>query len=596
MERHKRPIMVFLMAGMLFAGTAQAGGDPSTVKGVVGTYVGHNQAQGFTFVPYKKGLDVKLEGPNGFVRDTTSDPQGRFSFSNVPISAVPYVIVVATGCPVPMISQKVLANSTAPPSVNVGLPPCVESKSGVSSPNFQPFRNGPIPTTSASCGSNIQLTSKTVDVDLPTAQRTLLGLTVNPQLGTIDLRFDTTDSRLRSLKPRQVLFLEHLGVRKVSQVSWNGDQIVVSTTPAKLTDFIDHGTLTFPPPQGCGRAKAAKAATQSVLGDPSRVGNTGTISGRGGGDWYWKYSAKATGGETIQYDFTAFKHAAGLDATVSGDGTLESTKSAHGLDYSVTIVHSGVVSQITKYQCVIPLNGKLDISWGVVQHSAGGGGPGDERLRILPFYQEIFDIAKVPFLYQVSANFIFKPGIGQPEAAVKGGFHVQYIGAGNISFPGTSVGAFSADQPVADHVVTSAISPHGVVVAANAPRATFSLRTLGFLYAIKNLVPGSASEDAEAQAGNLELYEYAQDTGNDSKDFFKTDNATYAQWVTEYDFTGTGIGPLNLYPCTLEHFNLSASAGSDAAYLGGSGKVKGTTLYKHYWVRRDPDVPVCGKK
>ncbi|HEV2248367.1 MAG TPA: zinc ribbon domain-containing protein [Terriglobia bacterium] len=588
-------IFGFFAAGLLFAGTAQAGGT-TTVNGQLGKFVYHNSLKPppgvstpppwFDFKPYKKPLPVKLQGPNGFLRNTSSDSEGRFKFSNVPISTTPYFILVPVKCPVPVAAQQVTANSTVPVSVQFGLPPCVDSPSGVASQQPPPYRGGPIPTTSASCGSSIRsFTTKNgksvvVDLDLATVQRTLLGVNGDGQ-GNIYLHFDTTDLAIRALQPKQVLFLEHLGAGKVSQVSYGNNEINVHLTPAKLADFIGDGTLAFPPSTGCTPAKNAPAVTQWVM---SKGGATAT-----GGHFYWTYSAGATGGSTTHYHFVAYKKAPRFDGSVTADGTLESTTPGHGLILNAVIVPG----EIRKFEFQVPLTGHLDVQWNVLQHTAGGGEPGDSRLVILPFYQEMFDIGKVPFLFQVMGNVIFTPGIGEPKAALKGAYHVKYNGTagiqgGTYSHVGAVGNLTDSNVPTADPVVTSALAAHGAVVAVNAPKVALSFGPLSLLYAIMNQVPGQAHFDAQNEASHLELYTYQQTMFSGATPpakFFQTNGVVYAMWVNEYDYASNGNSLLNLIPCRAEHIQMHGSVGASASFLGTMGTLKDAVLFSNTWTK-----------
>jgi len=597
MKPQRTALIVLLAACFPFARTARAGGNTTTVKGQLGMFVhtltpppgGTTPPPWFDLKPYKKPLAVKLQGPKGFLRNTTSGPDGHFQFSNVPISTSPYFILVPVKCTVPVESQQILANSAAPVIVKFGLPPCVDTPPGVGSHLAAPYRGGPIPTTSASCGSSIrELTMKMgpnkkpqtvgVDIDLPTVQRTLIGLNGDGQ-GSIYLHFDTTDSKIRDLKAKQVLFLEHIGAGTISQVSYGNNEINVHLMPAKLSDFIGDGTLTFPPPTGCAPAKNAKTVTQWVM---SKGGAKATL-----GNFYWQYSAGATGGSKTHYHFVAYKKVPRFDGSVTADGTLESDKPGHGL-----ILNAVIAGVVRKFEFQVPLTGHLDVSWNVLQHIGGGGQAYDTRLIILPFYQEIFDIGKVPFLFQVMGNVIFQPGIGEPKAALKGAYHVKYSGTAGIQGGSDSqvgsVGKLTyTNLPTADPVVSSALAAHGVVVAVNTPKVALSFGPLSFLYAIMNNVPGEPQDDAEVEAADIEVHTYQQTmTGaTPASNFFKTSGVVYAQWVNEYDYSSNGNSVLNLIPCRAEHIRMVGSVGASASFLGTVGTLKDKQLYNNTWTK-----------
>ena len=90
----------------------------------------------------------------------------------------------------------------------------------------------------------VTYTPETVRIDLPTAQKSLTSVSDDGRV----LVFSSDDARLHQLKQGSVLFLEHLGVRRVDAVNIQGSQVAVLTDTASLPDLVQDGTVQFKVP------------------------------------------------------------------------------------------------------------------------------------------------------------------------------------------------------------------------------------------------------------------------------------------------------------------------------------------------------------
>jgi hypothetical protein len=230
------------------------------------------------------------------------------------------------------------------------------------------------------------------------------------------------------------------------------------------------------------------------------------------------------------------------------------------------------------------------VDW-VAASKGSNTGIGEKRLRMPTFFKEIFVANHLPFLYEISANLIFTPGLGEKKAAVSGSFEVSYGGKGG--FTATPNGAapvqeMKASAKSVEKVTSSALAAHGVVVAVNAPKIAFGFGTASFMEAVHSQVPDAIKSSKSADAFEARLSNVLT---KDKPEFFRTEGGAYVQWVNEYDYAGSG--PMSVVPnCSTTHFNLIASGGFDAALLGIPGK--GTfEFYKKSETNTDPDVPAC---
>ena len=102
---------------------------------------------------------------------------------------------------------------------------------------------------------DVKYTSNTVRIDLPTIQKTLKSVSGDGQI----FLFDGADPQIRGVAPGKVLFLEHIGVLRVTGVANKDGQVVVVTIPAGLTDFIQDGKIRFSMPVDFRQLRSALA-------------------------------------------------------------------------------------------------------------------------------------------------------------------------------------------------------------------------------------------------------------------------------------------------------------------------------------------------
>ena len=114
---------------------------------------------------------------------------------------------------------------------------------------------------------HVTYTPATVRIDLPTAQKSLTSVSDDGRV----LVFDSDDARLHRLKQGSVLFLEHLGVRRVDAVNIQGSQVAVLTETASLPDLVQDGTVQFKVPVDF--SQLASRTSLSSYSKPEPLGN-----------------------------------------------------------------------------------------------------------------------------------------------------------------------------------------------------------------------------------------------------------------------------------------------------------------------------------
>ncbi|HLY59417.1 MAG TPA: hypothetical protein VKV95_01500 [Terriglobia bacterium] len=444
---------------------------------------------------------------------------------------------------------------------------------------------------------DVKYTSNTVRIDFPTAQKALRSVSDDGSL----FLFDASDPRISELKEGKVMFLEHLGVRKVIGVQSQGSQLAVLTDEAALTDFIQDGRIEFSMPVTFQRSQA-QALPPFLTPDP-----VGAFRG-----WFSSPSLVYAGGEEKKSAFSA--HLKGeangwefeLEGEPEGEGFsmgLDVAKKLAGLTASIKA--KGDVSHIsTGFKAVVqsakiqdfeystPLSGKIHVTWAALS-SEGDHNIGESRLKLPPFAKQVIDIYGIPFMFRIDENLIFKPGFGTSHDAAQGGFTMNYDGTGGVSIHGDQSqpqGKMDGDMSL-EKTTSESMAAHGIVLAVNAPKISLSLGTESIKEAIQESIPGAILDKAAEALKKSPFFSTLLKKAKE--DFFKIEGGAYVQLVTEFDYTGSG--PLSMVPCQLTHMNLLGQAGADAQFLAVKGEAS-HNLFTKKKALREPDAPICGEK
>ena len=411
--------------------------------------------------------------------------------------------------------------------------------------------------------SSVTWTKNTVVVDSNTAQAALTSVSTDAHV----LVFNTTDPRIVNLTAGQILVLEDLGARRVMGVLRQGPLTAVATNAAGLTDFIQDGTIQFP--------NDSRDPTILNQQDTDEYGLEGEVN-----EWKFKVNSGSENND-LDFSFDVVKSVGTLTATVKGSGELKN----NGFSFLADI-HDAKLQNLLY---TAPIEGSLKVNWSAIT-SGGSNSIGENRLQLPSFFKELFVVHHLPFLYQISANLIFTPGLGGKKDAVEGGFEVRYKGNGGFTASTSQMAPVQEMEAIPGSMqktTSSALAPHGIVLAVNAPKVAFSFGTESFMEAVHQAVPTALKNKQSADAFEERL---ATVLTKDKVGYFKTEGGAYVQWVEEYDYTGSG--PMSIVPCTTTHFNLIASGGVDAKLLGLSSDGK-FELYKKNWTTTDPDVAAC---
>jgi hypothetical protein len=442
---------------------------------------------------------------------------------------------------------------------------------------------------------DVKYTDNTVRIDLATVQKTLRSVSDDARVFV----FDGPDSKLANLQPGKVMFLEHLGARRVVAVQRQGAQTAVLTEFAALTDFIQDGRIEFsapidfrrrhaellPPPRNHDALDRFLAwLAPPVYASENKASIGLTTSGKIN-DWEYQLEGEPEG-DGFKLSLEVEKKVAGLTAKVKTEGEISHISTVFKAN-----IHGGKIQEM-KYST--PLQGKLHVSWAALT-SGENSGIGEARLKLPPFAKDVFDIYGLPVLFRIDEALIFKPGFGTKHDAAEGGFNLNYDGTGGLSVKGeqsTPEGSMKGD-PELEKTTAESMAAHGIVLAIDAPKVSVSVGTESMMEAIKEALPKTL-EDKVAQLLENGPFGLGGLAKKAKEDFFKLEGAAYVQLVTEFDYAGSG--PLSVVPCSMTHFNFYAQAGADAQIGMVKAESPHLDLYKTSKTIRNPDINACGQK
>lgn len=397
-------------------------------------------------------------------------------------------------------------------------------------------------------------------------------------LGVLDvgrlMTFPSSSTFLSLLSRQQLASLTR---NKITGVPQGG--IAVGVSSAALTDFIANGRMQiYFQKLGAVSEPGGISGPFADAADPN--------SEQPPGESPWKYNASGT---SEHASFTAFKQNGGLSGSVSATADITNG----GYDFLAVIQEDKV--QEAKFTAQAGV--KLTVDW-MAQTTASGQGIGESRLRMRPLFSGLVDGPdNVPFLFQIDANLIFKPGFGE-QAAAKGHFEISFKGDGGID--GSSAVNESIDAtPQIGSTTDSAKAANGAVIAVNAPKFALSFSTTSFLWAAANRLPtvltmkaADFADGFEAQLGTppSQKVKYPQ-----PDDYFKIRRAAWVMWVASIGYAGAGM--MAMLPCQQYYQTYTVNANIDKDMLGSiSGSVppdKDVEVFKKTGVSAIPSIKGC---
>ena len=400
----------------------------------------------------------------------------------------------------------------------------------------------------------VQLTSKTVVVPTATIKQQLLSVSKDGSTYT----FKTKHGVLGKLKPGKVMLLQHLAVRDVTKASISHGHFVVSTTPAKITDVVQNGSLSLsspidfskafvvggaavPPESGPTRASSSLAAKfgMTPLAAAGEVKVTGKVDGY---DWEvaFKHEGKSVG---VSVTITR-KRPVKLDVTITG--TLDNLKTAGNIS-----INKGTLSKAKLL--ANNLQGQFKLEYSAKPISAFGlGKAGGIKVELPAEIAVPFFVGPIPFFVGVRVAFFASAGFSGFDQKLSGSWTMNYDGQGG--FTTSSSGATSGAgvlKGLADIILNARNAvrngPLSFVLGAQMPQLELGLGVKGLNVAGNVTLIGSteiATQGSNCDTRKMEIegtagasgsfFGFSADLGYATL-FDKTINAAYPK--------GCGVAP-----------------------------------------------------
>jgi hypothetical protein len=282
----------------------------------------------------------------------------------------------------------------------------------------------------ASQGSAAGVTYSAATVVVPKSVVAADLRSVSPNGATYTFSSDT--GVLRRLKKGSVMLLQGTAVRDVTSVSKKGAELVVSTTPAAITDLISNGTLTWNKavdfanayaiggpavPIETARDTDARDALLSRFGLRALAGHKFTLKGS---THSYKYSVTFTSeGKAVGVDITISKSTA-VDLSVTISGTLDGLSSAGAIALRNQRLNSA-------HTTASGLKGQFKISYSVKPLSQFGlGNAGGIKITLPAEITLPFSVGAVPFFLGVKTAFFASVGFSNFDQSVNGSYTINY--------------------------------------------------------------------------------------------------------------------------------------------------------------------------
>lgn len=281
--------------------------------------------------------------------------------------------------------------------------------------------------------STFTYTKRTVVVPTATVQAQLLSVSKNGATYT----FRSNSGVLAKLKAGKVMLLQGLAVRDVSKTAKVKGHFVVTSTPAKLTDVIANGTLSWneavPFTKGFvigGNAVPPERVAARTVAVPSRFGmaalRAGAITVKGKTNSY-SYSVNFDpSGTGVKVTITITK-SAGVELQAKITGTLDNLKTAGHLS-----VNNGKLSSAKLL--ANNLQGSFTLGYAAKPLTQFGlGQAGGIKIELPAEILVPFFVGPVPLFVAVRVAFFASAGFSGFDQSLSGSWTLKYDGKGGFS-------------------------------------------------------------------------------------------------------------------------------------------------------------------
>jgi len=431
---------------------------------------------------------------------------------------------------------------------------------------------GPTGGEPATGSSGLQFSPATVAVPASVVAATLQSVSADGAVYT----FSSAKGPLAKLKAGSVMFLAGTAVRLVTKVASSLSGLVVTTSPAAITDLVSNGTLDWDEPVDFGNASAiqgpgvpdetaALPAPSGSLGASLRpsvleprgashsslgIGGKGvTLKGKAG-PYSFSMSVKQVG-RALSVSITLSKSSP-VEVSATAAGTIQNFTT----DGAVSVAHGKTQAGKLDMQ---GLSGQFTLSYELKPLTAFGlGAAGGFKLTIpgeitVPFAIPT-PLGPLPMFVGVKVAFYVSVGFSNKNQSIKGSYTVNYDG--NAGFSISKTGATTGSgvikgigQVILDQANAIMNGPISLVLGAQIPQLEVGLGTKGLNVAgFVDLVADTAIKVGGGFGGS---------TGCDARDL-----------------------------------KVLATAGAKASFFGMSADLGSTTLFSKDFIASYP--PACG--
>jgi hypothetical protein len=326
----------------------------------------------------------------------------------------------------------------------------------------------------------------TVAFDEQTTERAFKTMSVDGTSYTLD----ASVPQAAELKPGSIMFLYGIAIRKVTAVSRQGSDILVSTTDADITDAIREGHIEWRVPIDYGALAPAQDSAsdglEDFLGSPALASGSGTSFSWGGNQNKCKYDV-SFGWNDPMANMGIKMYCGFLDSLFVN---LEATGTFHApMMIGLLEIHGGVIQRLSAF--FEDVSGHVTFNWTAYTKVPSGGNLAialiDRQVKIKPLAWPVYlPIGGLPLELETSIAVLIHPAFTTKQAVAKGSYSFDFGGGvgqlATSSGPQPQGNASSTGAINQDTGVTSA-NAMGFVAAVEVPRFELSLAVLPSAFA-----------------------------------------------------------------------------------------------------------------
>lgn len=343
--------------------------------------------------------------------------------------------------------------------------------------------------------TGIHFTSKTIIVPRAIVRKNLIGVALN---GTF--KFKHAAGPLAKVKRGKVMLLQGSDALLVTKVSHSHGKLLIATSPAKLTDLISKGHITFSGAPNFKNAVIQTIATGSTAKATSDFATpgypyVGALPGTGlaqaaagpalsaqGSAGPFGYSLTFTPASATHLDVSGTLcflsgsvcgngRSNGLSAEVNLSGFIDAGNASGGINVNGGKVTGSSVS-------IKSLVAHAHITY-LVARGTGSAANGDPPVFRVPIAVDYTIPGEIPIYLKLQAAVLFKLGVSSKNAVIHGGVDVNTTGSDTIMQQGKQISDSESGDAVTGQVLDQSdggvppsisLAPSGVVVAVQFPK------------------------------------------------------------------------------------------------------------------------------